>query len=268
MQKWWHCLSWKPVQLPDPAEPRPQKQLRPSTSAHIKNTSMHSLFLALRQASSSLHQASSNQQQVLRRGQTALCSRSVILVSAWCHRPEPYWQHNLNVLVMWTPHLHGCADQRSSPWALPDHGRDAAAGKAAYWASLCCWGIIMIKHQVILSAGTRFFVAVAWVLRHVLCGLVSVLWRNVLGSVNWDHKTHSKTSGKGRNKFYTDNEKRKISDSLIQMVWQQTNIYGARVIRKHTLSIQHNTFRENAGIGKFSLCHIKNSYFTMIIIVI
>lgn len=129
-------------------------------------------------------------------------------------------------------------------------------------------GIIMMKHQVILSAGTRFFVAVAWVLRHVLCGLVSVLWRNVLGSVNWDRKTHSKTSGTGRNKFYTDNEKIKTSDSLIQMVWQQTNIYGARITRKHTLSIQHNIFRENAGIGKFSLCHIKNSYFTMIIIII
>lgn len=55
------------------------------------------------------------------------------------------------------------------------------------------------------------------------------------------------------------------------MVCQQTNVYGARITRKHTLSIQKdecNTFRENAGRRKFSLCDIKSSYFTVIIIII
>lgn len=65
--------------------------------------------------------------------------------------------------------------------------------------------------------------------------------------------------------------KEKASDSLMQLVCQQTNIYGARITRKHTLSIQKdelNTFRENDGRGKFSFCDIQNSYFTIIIIII
>lgn len=80
-------LSWKQriplmeteaIQFSDPAEPRTQHHLNPSFSAHIKNTSLY-WFLASRQASSSLHQASSTQQQVLHRGEIKpLFCRSMI----------------------------------------------------------------------------------------------------------------------------------------------------------------------------------------------
>lgn len=159
MGKWWllPLMETEMVQLPDPAEPRTQQQLRPSTSADIKNTSVY-WFLASRQASSSLHQGSSNQQQVLHKGKIHCFADQWSLVSAWDHRPEWYCQHNLNVLVTQTSGLHGCADCRRQPMDSPDWPRKGYSSREIHTNPHCVAGVLsLLKHKVILPTGTRIF---------------------------------------------------------------------------------------------------------------
>lgn len=161
-----HCLSQKQTNLPlsetvhllDPAEPRTQHQLRPSASGHRINTSMCQ-FLASRQASSSLHQVSIDQQPVLYGGEIPLFCGSVI--SSFCTRPQ-----TRTIL----PARSEClGDVDISP------ARPCWSEVAAHWLSCvtmeemqqqrklltnphCVAGdVTMIKHQVILSTGTRGF---------------------------------------------------------------------------------------------------------------